>query len=380
MTRSQILVRPMPTHTLRWWLNRQNTIDKSPPYQRRGKIWSDSDKAYLVDSILNGFDVPKLYLADFTFGDSPLNAAKLPYAIIDGKQRLEAVLDFFEGRIVLNDDFVLMDDPSLNLAGLGYKDLKSSFIGVADRFDEYELSVMGVVTKDEGLVNELFIRLNRSKPLTGAEIRNAMKGPVPELIRQVSQNEFFQTNIKFKVLRGDDLNSAAKVLAFEYYEQVQSTKKSDLDGFVSNVNLDQERLERATWQVMDVFTRMSDVFLPSDKLLTSSGVVPVYYWFIRGRTEYDHPFIRQFLKEFEQQRTNNRLLVRDHPESDEIDQQLSEYDQYNRSTNDLRSHRERVKILDARFDLFVKRFSVRFKRKRATEIDDASGIGADGDA
>ena len=260
MIRQQITVRPMATHTLRWWLNRHATIDKAPPYQRRGKIWSDTDKAYLVDSIINGFDVPKLYMADFTFGDSLLNKAQLPYAIIDGKQRLEAVLDFFEGRIVLNEDFRLMDDKELALGGLAYKDLKASYPGVADKFDEYELSVMSVITQDEGLVNELFIRLNRSKSLTGAEIRNAMRGPVPELIRLVSQTEFFQNNIKFKVLRGDDLNLAAKVLAFEYYDQIQSTKKYDLDNFVSAKGLDRERLERSTWRLGKSWVRWRRYF------------------------------------------------------------------------------------------------------------------------
>jgi hypothetical protein len=353
MSRQPIEIKPMSPHTLKWWLNRQSSIDTSPSYQRKGRIWSDSDKAYLIDSILNGFDIPKIYLADFTAGDSPLNTAKLPYAIIDGKQRLEAVVDFFTGKIVLNDDFTLLEDRTLSLAGLGYKDLKVGFSEIAEKFDDFELSVMSVVTKDEELVNDLFVRLNRSKPLTGAEIRNAMKGPVPGLIRLVSDNEFFTSYIRFKILRGDDKNVAAKVLAFEYFEQLQSTKKSDLDGFVNRVDLDQERLERATWQAIDVFSRMTDIFLPQDRLLSSSGVVPVYYWFIRSLTESKHQFVRQFLISFEDQRTANRALVRDHPDDPNIDQQLSEYDQYNRSTNDFRSHRERTKILEARFARFV---------------------------
>jgi uncharacterized protein with ParB-like and HNH nuclease domain len=58
-----------------------------PPYQRRGRLWSLTDKAYLIDSILNGYDIPKFYVADFTWGKSALNRRKLPYAIIDGKQR-----------------------------------------------------------------------------------------------------------------------------------------------------------------------------------------------------------------------------------------------------------------------------------------------------
>ncbi len=298
--------------------------------------------------------MPKLYMADFTLGDSPLNKKKLNYAIIDGKQRLEAIFDFFTGQVTLNEDFVLLDDPSAELGGLGLKDLHAGYPHVAERFEEYELGVMSVITREEERVNDLFIRLNRSKPLTGAEVRNAMKGPVPELIRQVAQHEFFTSNIKFSIQRGDDLNLAAKVLSFEYFEELRSTKKIDLDEFVSRPSKIKEKLELATWNSLDMFERMSDIFLPSDNLLASSGLVPVYYWFIKGRKENEYPYIRQFIQEFERERAANRELIRTDPESTKIIQQLSEYDQYNRSTNDLRSHRERVSILNARFDKFVK--------------------------
>ena len=81
--------------TLSWWYSKRKKIDMNPPYQRRGRLWSDTDKAYLIDSIINGYDIPKLYIADFTWGNSELNLKKLPYAIIDGKQRFEAIFDFF---------------------------------------------------------------------------------------------------------------------------------------------------------------------------------------------------------------------------------------------------------------------------------------------
>jgi hypothetical protein len=95
-------VEPMQAHTLTWWRSRQSKIDVDPPYQRRGRLWSPTDKAYLIDSILNGYDVPKIYMADFTWGDSDLNKRKVQYAIIDGKQRLESIFDFFDGNVVLN--------------------------------------------------------------------------------------------------------------------------------------------------------------------------------------------------------------------------------------------------------------------------------------
>src|SRR5580658_4764090 len=140
-------VEQMEPHTLTWWRNRQDKIDMEPPYQRRGRLWSVTDKQYLIDSILNGFDVPKIYMADFTWGDSPLNTLKLPYAIIDGKQRLEAVFDFFKGNITLNKDFKYLEDPSLSLGGLGYQDLKKRYPLVAEIFDEYSLLVMRVVAR-----------------------------------------------------------------------------------------------------------------------------------------------------------------------------------------------------------------------------------------
>ena len=75
---------------------------------------------------------------------------------------------------------------------------------------------MSVVTNDEADINELFVRLNRSKPLTGAEIRNAMLGPVSDMIRNVARHAFFTENIKFSVTRAGDYNAAAKLVLFEY--------------------------------------------------------------------------------------------------------------------------------------------------------------------
>lgn len=354
MRKKPIEVRGMQPHTLKWWYNRRSDIDFSPPYQRKGRLWSDTDKAYLIDSMLNGFDVPKLYMADFTFGDSPLNAKRLPYAIVDGKQRLEAVLDFFTGKIALNDDFVLLEDKTLSLGGKYYQDLREEYPEIAERFEEFELLVMSVITREEEYVNELFIRLNRSKPLTGAEIRNAMKGPIPHLIREIARHEFFTSNIRFDTKRGEDWNLAAKVLSFESHGELQPTKKRDLDTFVESKDLSKDKLELAARQTIDNLNEMAEIFLPKDRLLTSSGLVPVYYWFIRGRSARESKHLRQFLIEFENQRAHNRELVRIDPESEEVDLQLSEYDQYNRSTNDLRSHRERVKILNLRFARFLK--------------------------
>lgn len=337
-------ISPHSPKTLVWWFNRRDQIHFDPPYQRRGRLWSDQDKAYLIDSIVNGFDVPKLYLADFQFGQSSLNEEKLPYAIIDGKQRLEAVFDFFENKLVLNEDFKFRKDPSLQLGGLSLKDLRQSHARVAEEFENASLDIMSVVAEEESDINEIFVRLNKSKPLTGAEVRNAVAGPVSDLIRVITSHEFFVENIRFSVKRAADLNAAAKLLLFEYSENLVATKKSVLDAFARS-DVDRAKLELAGRRTLDTLSSMSGVFIPRDPLLSSAGIVPVYYWFIRGIRDESRRPVRPFLISFEEERKHNRdqQKVED---GEGLHRSLARFDTLNRSTNDLQSHIGRVHILE----------------------------------
>lgn len=339
----------LDAHTLSWWKTRRSKIDMDPPYQRRGRLWSDTDKAYLIDSMLNGYDVPKVYMADFTWGDSKLNRKKLPYAIIDGKQRFEAIFDFFDGKITLNEDFVYLENPSLPIAGLSYKDLQQNYPEVAEEFDNYNLHIMSVSAQEEEPISELFVRLNRSKALTGAEVRNAMAGPAPEVIREIAKHELFRINVAFPVKRGQDLNAAAKILMFEHRNKLTETKKRNLDAFVREMAKKSDRLELAGRHVLDVLNDMSEIFLPKDRLLASGGIFPVYYWFIRNIGEANFHRVREFLVQFEKARKENRQLTTANPHDGKIDKELIEYDKFNRSTNDQQSHEGRYKILKRRF-------------------------------
>ena len=282
--------------TLTWWYSQRSKIDLSPIYQRQGRLWSQTDKAYLVDSILNEYDIPKIYLADFTFGHSTsLNKKGMHYAIIDGKQRLEALFDFFSGDLTLEPEFVYQHNKSLRLGGLGYSDIKRNYPEIADIFDNYSLSIMRVITDDLEKINELFIRLNRSKPLTGAEIRNAMSGPVPDIVRALIAHEFLKTCIAFPIKRAQNSNAATKLLLFEYNGQPAETKRVNLDKFTRKTKTeDRDKVELASRRVFDVLNRMSGIFLPKDPLLKSSGMLPVLYWFIRNASPTSDQHIREF--------------------------------------------------------------------------------------
>lgn len=349
----KLRITPHQTRTLIWWYGRRESIDFSPAYQRKGRLWSNQDKGFLIDSIINGFDIPKLYLADFQYGNSSLNEKRLPYAIIDGKQRLEAVFDFFDNKLVLNADFVLRSDPSLKLGGLSLRDLRRNYRGVADEFENFSFDIMSVVADDERDVNELFVRLNRSKPLTGAEVRNAIAGPVTDVIRSLTGHSVFQESIRFSTKRAGDLNAAAKILLFEYEERPVATKKTMLDefakGFVDRKPVDKIRLELSARRALDSLDAMDEVFLPSDELLSSAGIFPVYYWFIRGVSPKFRDDVRPFLLDFESQRKTNREDQKQMGAAADVDLQYARYDTLNRSTNDAMSNRGRVDILRSAF-------------------------------
>jgi Protein of unknown function DUF262 len=353
-------ITPHQTRTLIWWYTRRESIDFSPPYQRKGRLWSPRDKGFLIDSIINGFDVPKLYLADFQYGNSSLNEKLLPYAIIDGKQRMETVFEFFDNKLVLNEDFTLRSDPSLKLGGMSLRDLRRSYRHVADEFENFSFDIMSVVADDERDVNELFVRLNRSKPLTGAEVRNAIAGPVTDVIRRLTEHSVFQESIRFSTKRAGDQNAAAKALIFEYEERPVTTKKATLDSFaqgkqVDKSAIDKNRLELAARRVLDTFDAMDEVFLPHDEILASAGIFPVYYWFVRSVSPKFRENIRPFLLEFETKRKEHREAQKKLGPVVNVVQQYAHYDTLNRSTNDAISHRGRFEILQTSFLIFLDR-------------------------
>lgn len=346
-----------PSKPLTWWHTRRAMIDLDPPYQRKGRLWSTADKAYLIDSIINGFDVPKLYFADFQYGESALNQKQLPYAIIDGKQRLEAIFDFFDGKLVLNSDFIYRLNPKLSLGGLSLRDLRENYATIAERFESETIDVMSVVASHPEEINELFVRLNRSKPLTGAEIRNAMNGPVPQIIRNVAKHPFFQENIKFNTQRAGDYNAAAKIVLFEYQSKPVSTKKKDLDNFAASREIDFTQVNLAGRRAVDVLDVMQEIFLPKDELLASAGPLPVYFWLVRDLGATGSYGLREFLVKFERDRAAFReaQLRGVQPPPNDV---FSKYDALSRSTNDVGSHTGRVSILLDGFNAWKARYKI----------------------
>lgn len=87
---------------LRFMYN-QYGIDLSPDYQR-GNVWSIDQKTALIDSIFKNVDIGKFCVIKRRWGSNPsVPETPFMYEMLDGKQRLTAIWEFYTGRFKYKD-------------------------------------------------------------------------------------------------------------------------------------------------------------------------------------------------------------------------------------------------------------------------------------
>src|SRR5207249_1174902 len=209
----------------------RDEIMLDPPYQRLGDIWPEDKRQLLIDSILNGFDIPKIYFHEF-IPPKRRKGAIFNYAIVDGKQRLESIWGFMDGKFALADDFKYFHDHKVAAGGMTYRDLALQYPKLKSRFDATSLPIILIQTRDVELIEEMFSRLNEAVPLNAAEKRNAFGGPLPPIIRELSKHKFFDDKLPYGNRRYRHLDLATKFLYIEHNRKFTDTKKTYLDQFV----------------------------------------------------------------------------------------------------------------------------------------------------
>ena len=339
-----------------WHLYRmRDRIQIDPEYQRLGNIWSPENRRLLIDTLLNGFDVPKLYLHKFT---SPLKKGGriFDYAIVDGRQRLETLWAFIDGEISLEDDFKYFADPNVVAGGMTYIELGQKYPDLKADFDGFLLSVITIETDELEMIEEMFSRLNEAAPLTAAEKRNAVGGPIPVAVKKLAKSPFFVSKIPFPNKRYRHFDLAAKILLGASEGKIVDTKKSRLDDFAEHFKA-QSRTKMPAFlkAAMSTANRMAGVFANKDPLLRQVGMTMVYYHLFRvaERDGWASRITRKQLLDFNKTRDENRDRVERGLKRVDLD--LIEFDQYAQSPNDATALKFRVQLLAARaFDKKIK--------------------------
>src|SRR5437588_7842329 len=76
----------------------RNEIIVNKDYQRSDQVWPDVAQSFLIESILLGFPIPKIYLHSIT----DLKTRRTIKEIVDGQQRSRAIFDYFYDKYSLS--------------------------------------------------------------------------------------------------------------------------------------------------------------------------------------------------------------------------------------------------------------------------------------
>jgi len=140
-----------------WHRNKQLVLN--PDFQRRA-VWTQPARVFLIDTILRELSLPKFYIRT----KIDLSSREIVREVVDGQQRLTAILDF------ANDKFVLTKRAS-EFEGYTYSTLPDE---LQEKFLKYTLAVEHLVNANDSDVLEVFSRLNSyGETLNAAEKRHA---------------------------------------------------------------------------------------------------------------------------------------------------------------------------------------------------------------
>ncbi|REJ41939.1 MAG: DUF262 domain-containing protein [Microcystis flos-aquae TF09] len=219
------------TATIRDQLTREN-IQLNPRFQRRD-AWNITRKSRFIESLILGFPVPLIVLATN-------NKEKGKFIVLDGKQRLLTILQFYGDSATPNNSFTLKDLEFLdNLNGCQYQDLKNDF-NLNDFLDQLDNQTIRTIVirnwKTESFLHKIFLRLNvENTPLSSQELRQALHpGDFinfldDRAIESQALKKIFKSS--YPDFRMRDTDILLRYVAFHYY---LSDYRGDLKKFLDN--------------------------------------------------------------------------------------------------------------------------------------------------
>lgn len=126
--------------------DQQKALVLNPAFQRRA-VWSDKAKSYLMDTILRGKPIPKLFIRQKINVTTKTSERE----IVDGQQRVRTILSF------VKDGFTVSKKQNPEYGGKLFSQLSEEVRG---QILSYELSVDLLINMPDNEVLDIFSRLN----------------------------------------------------------------------------------------------------------------------------------------------------------------------------------------------------------------------------
>lgn len=315
-------------------------------YQRSSGVWPATAKSYFIDTILEGYPFPKVYLYQ-VFNEKTKRPIK---ELIDGQQRIMTILSY------LKDDFAL-NSSSKKFNGMRYSDLDED---TQRKFLSYQIETSLIYSASRPELLEMFRRINAyTAPLSAAEKRHAMyQGDFKWFIVEMADKyapileNLSILTAKNLARMGDAEFIADLVLSLEYGIEEKSAK--NIDGLYKKYDEKFPSQKYYTMVIDDFFNFMNKdlISLHNTFIMKSYVINSLFSAFIH--IKYGLPSVESFTKiqpnkqhKFDFDRIIPKLesLAHAHEAQDE-DGPYKEYvDSCNSSTTKLGPRRKRFSIL-----------------------------------
>jgi len=240
----------------------------SPKFQRR-PVWEYKAKSYLIDSILKGLPIPRIFIREKTNLD--MTAIR---EIVDGQQRLKAIFDF------INDGFKVNKIHNTQNGGKLFSELEDD---IKKDFLKYPISAVMFIDLDDNTIFDIFARLNTySVKLNNQELLNSQFfGLFKKLVYNLSQ-EYRNFWVESHILSIKNISRMEDAKLVSDLLSVIVNKKIDSNSFDLNKKLyakyddefaDYELIEQRFKSVIDTISKIYGNLLSQ----TNYTKLPLFY-------------------------------------------------------------------------------------------------------
>ena len=226
-------------------------------FQRRD-AWNITRKSRFIESLILGFPVPQIVLATN-------NKEKGKFIVLDGKQRLLTILQFYGDSATPNNSFTLKDLEFLdNLNGCQYQDIENDFNlnCILDQLDNQTIRTIVIRNwKTESFLHKIFLRLNvENTPLSPQELRQALHPGdfINFLDDRAIESQALKKIFKspYPDFRMRDTDILLRYVAFHYYlSDYRGDVQMLLDKTCKNFNKEWEKRSDEIINVVDQFEK-----------------------------------------------------------------------------------------------------------------------------
>ena len=236
-----------PISDIRDW-NRNNRLELRPDFQRN-EVWTKAAQIMLIDTIIKGIPIPKIYIK------SIIHEGNTYRVVLDGQQRLTAILKFVEDKLKLGKPY------EGEFSGKIFSELP---LEVQNDILRYTIDINEIFNPTDEQIRDLYARVNKyTVQLNKQELRKAdFPGDFISLAEELSEMDFFEKSKIFSV------KQRRRMLDVEYIEELLSLmlegiteKKEHLD-FVCENYMIMKNKQDVYDEFVEVIHDISKIFDP----------------------------------------------------------------------------------------------------------------------